>query len=292
MTNRRDMLRGTALLAGAAILGTGTAFSQDAPPRGPGRGFRNTVYSRMLNWRIGPQIYSFNRFSFEEAILKCRQTGSMSFEVFQGQRLFKDKDGHVGVGMSKENMKAMKQMIAETGVTPHAVGVCGTGRGDFDFAAELGISCINSEPGFDQIESVNKLADEYKINVGLHNHPKDSRYWNPDVVLEQLKNCGSRVGACCDTGHWLRSGLDPLECVKKLKGKIVSFHIKDLNEGHRDVPLGQGVCKIAEIMKELAAQRCQAVFSIEYESDWDNNVPQITEGITFFNATAKEIVEG
>ncbi len=290
MTTRRDMLRGTALLAGAAVFGSASAFTQEERrprDRGP---WQNAIYARMLNWRIGPQFFSFNRFSFEESIQKCKATGARSFEIFQGQRLFKDKDGGIGVGISKENMKLVKAMIAEAGVVPHAMGVCGAGRGDFDFAAELGMTCINSEPGFNQLEEISNLADEYKISVGLHNHPKDSIYWNPDTVLEQLKNCGSRIGACCDTGHWLRSGLDPLECVKKLRGKIVSFHIKDLDNGHRDVPLGKGECKIADILKELADARFQGNFSIEYESDWDNNVPQITEGVQFFNAVAKEIV--
>lgn len=289
MKTRREMLRATALLGGAALLGSGSAFAQEAAPRRGGM-FANAIYSRMLNWKIGPQTFSLNRFTFEESIRKCRETGAMSFEMFLGQRLAADSDQHVGPGMSKEAFKRMKELFVETGCTPHAMGVCGCGRGEFDFAASLGMQCINTEPGFNQIESANKLAEEYKINVGLHNHPKDSIYWNPDTVLEQLKDCGSRVGSCADTGHWLRSGLDPLECVKKLRGKIVGFHLKDLNKHHGDVPFGQGECQIADILKELADQKFQGFFSIEYESDWDNNVPQMTECVKFFHETAKAIV--
>jgi sugar phosphate isomerase/epimerase len=39
---------------------------------------------------------------------------------------------------------------------------------------------------------------------------------------------GKRIGACCDTGHWVRSGLHPVECLKKLEGRILGFHLKDV----------------------------------------------------------------
>jgi sugar phosphate isomerase/epimerase len=152
---------------------------------------------------------------------------------------------------------------------------------------------LNTEPGFDKIPEVNKLADEYKINVGLHNHPKPTPYWDPDVVLKLLQDTGPRIGACCDTGHWLRSGLNPLECVQKLKGRIVGFHIKDLkkdgNNYNADCVLGQGAVGIADILKEVAVYNIKVPFSIEYEADWNNNQPKIAECVKFFDATAKVI---
>ena len=35
-------------------------------------------------------------------------------------------------------------------------------------------------------------------------------------------------GPCCDTGHSGRSGLDPVEMMKKLQGRILAFHWKDI----------------------------------------------------------------
>jgi sugar phosphate isomerase/epimerase len=52
------------------------------------------------------------------------------------------------------------------------------------------------------------------------------------------------MGACADVGHWMRSGLDPLECIKKLDGHIICLHFKDLNKmgpDAHDVPWGTGV---------------------------------------------------
>ena len=34
------------------------------------------------------------------------------------------------------------------------------------------------------------------------------------TLLDLCKGRGKRIGACCDTGHWVRSGLDPVACLK------------------------------------------------------------------------------
>ncbi|MDR0608693.1 MAG: sugar phosphate isomerase/epimerase [Planctomycetaceae bacterium] len=295
MTTRRELLRNTALFSGAALLGSQILPSVSAQSEDPFEAPDNPIYAVILGWKIGPQIYSFNRFPFDEAIQKVRACDVASFELYSGQKLSKKIDVRVGPDLlkpaNKDAFKRFRELLAENECVPHAMGVCPGNREHFEFAATVGISVLNCEPGFDKLAEVNKLAEEYRISVGLHNHPKPSIYWDPQIVLDHLKDCSTRIGACCDTGHWYRSGLDPLECVQKFKGRIVSFHIKDLNEQKRDIPLGKGVCKIAEILQECAVQRVNAPFSIEYESDWDNNQPLVAEGVRFFRQTAKKIVQ-
>ncbi|GHT16899.1 hypothetical protein FACS1894189_1760 [Planctomycetales bacterium] len=292
MTTRREFLRNTALLGGAAVLGTqlfGETFAVAASEKG---------YAAKLGWTIGPQIYSFNRFPFDEAIKKVQACNVNSFELYSGQKLSKDTNVAVGPDLlkpeNKDALKLFKDLLAETGCKPHAMGVCPADRAHFDFAAAIGFNVINAEPGFDQIAEVSKLAEEYKFRVGLHNHPKPSIYWDPAIVLEHLKDASPRIGACADTGHWLRSGFNPIECLQKLKGKIVSFHIKDLKKTadgklDADCVMGQGDVGIADILKEVAAQKARVPFSIEFEADWDNNQPKVAESVVYFEQIAKEI---
>ena len=291
MITRREMLRNSLALGGAALFAP-HLFAAIAVPD-------DRKYTDQLGWKIGPQIYSFNRFPFDEALKMVAACGATSFEQFTGQKVSKDINVNVGPDLlrpeNKDHLKRVKDLLAETGCTMHAVGVCGSGKADFDFAAEFNIPLLNTEPRFNELEAVNKRADEYKINVGLHNHPKDSTYWDPDIVLKQLKDLGPRMGACCDPGHWLRSGLNPLECVKKLKGRITGFHIKDLKKNNNggldaDCVLGQGECGIVEMMKEVATHSIKIPFSIEFEADWDKNQPKVAECVRFFDATAKTIV--
>jgi len=115
-----------------------------------------------------------------------------------------------------------------------------------------------------------KLCDEYQIGLAVHNHPKPhSVYWNPETVAEVCKGRTKRIGVCADTGHWVRSGLDPVECLKKLEGRLIGFHLKDLADFGKvdsyDVPWGTGKANVLGILNEVKRQAAKPVFGIEYE---------------------------
>jgi sugar phosphate isomerase/epimerase len=278
----------------AAVLTAATAWAA-APDAG----------AQKLGWRLGCQAYSFNRFTFEEAIEKNASMGLKVIEIYPGQRLSKAKpDAKVGHDMSDADVAEMMKMAAAKGVTIVNYGVVGLSKDEaasrkvFEFAKKVGIETIVSEPPEDAFDTIEKLCEEYKINVALHNHPKPSRYWDPEVVLKACEGRSKRIGACADTGHWLRSGLDPLECLKKLEGRIISLHFKDLDKkgpveqgqpGPHDVHWGKGAANAEALLAELKRQGFKGVFSIEYEYNWDNSVPDIAECVKFFNATAAKL---
>jgi sugar phosphate isomerase/epimerase len=136
------------------------------------------------------------------------------------------------------------------------------------------------------------LTEEYGINVALHNHPKPSRYWNPDTVLKACKDHSKRIGACCDIGHWMRSGINPLEALKKLEGRIIEFHFKDLNQFDmkaHDVPWGTGKADAKALLIEVHRQGIKPVFSVEYEYHWGHSLPEIAQSVAYFDKVAAEI---
>jgi len=176
-------------------------------------------------------------------------------------------DAGMGPALSASDRAAVKRILADAGVRLVNFGVTDLKNDEaecrrlFDFAKDMGIETIVAEPPPDAIALVDRLCGEYGINVAIHNHPKPSPYWNPDKVLEVTRGRSSRIGACADIGHWLRSGINPMEAVKKLKGRIITFHFKDLNvagdpEAH-DVVWGTGVANVRELLRELDRQKFQ-----------------------------------
>lgn len=170
----------------------------------------------------------------------------------------------------------------------------------FDFAKIMGIPCVTTEPTegkeAEMLDIYEKFAKLYDIKVAIHNHPKRDdhagyKIWDPQFVLDLVKDRDSRVGAGCDTGHWVRSGVKPLEAIQLLKGRVISLHLKDLNEfspsGH-DVPFGQGIGDVEKILDELRAQGFDGNISIEYEHNWDNNVGDIAQCIDFVREYGKK----
>ena len=122
---------------------------------------------------------------------------------------------------------------------------------------------------------VDRLVQEYKLKAACHNHPKRDgyRYWNPDYVLETVKGLSASCGACADIGHWTRSKLSAVECLKKYEGKIVSLHMKDIREAEVekgkkemiDQPWGTGTTDVAGVLAELRRQKFAGYMSVEYE---------------------------
>lgn len=256
-----------------------------------------------LGWRLGCQFWSFNRFTFMEAIDKNASLGLKYAEAFPGQRLSPElpEDVRFDHNMSDEHIALVQQKLDDAGIQLVCYGVVGLPNNEedsrkvFDFAKRMGIETIVSEPARAALDLIEKLADEYEINVAIHNHPRPSLYWNYETVIEALEGRSPRLGACADTGHWMRSGLDPLEAVKALEGRLISFHFKDLNEiGERnahDVVWGTGLADIPAILAEVKRQGIQPMFSIEYEHNWDNNVPDIAECVAYFDQVAASLLE-
>ena len=236
-------------------------------------------------WRIGIQAWSFNRFTLYEAIDKTAELGLDWLEAYpHGQKLSTEKSDVVfGHGMPEELRCEVKAKLAEAGVRLINYGVVGLPNDEakcrevFEFAREMGIETLVSEPPEDAFEMLDKLCEEYKINIAIHNHPKPSHYWNPDTVLKVCEGRSKRIGACADTGHWVRSGVNPVEALKKLEGRIVSVHLKDINEfGNskaHDVVWGTGYVGIKGVLEELDRQNFKGVFSVEYEHNWENSLP-------------------
>ena len=64
----------------------------------------------------------------------------------------------------------------------------------------------------------------------------------------------------------------------------------NLNEfGNRrahDVPWGTGKADVQALLAELKRQNFKGVFSIEYEHNWTNSVPEIAKCVAYFNQVA------
>jgi sugar phosphate isomerase/epimerase len=79
--------------------------------------------------------------------------------------------------------------------------------------------------------------------------------------------------------------------VKKLQGRIISLHFKDV-KGGADVPWGEGDSDARGQLAELKRQGFKGVLAIEYESAIDEDMSQIAKCVAFFNQVAAELAAG
>lgn len=242
----------------------------------------------------GCQAYSFRMYNVFEAIDKTAQAGGKTIEFYPGQKF--DDTSKWDHSATPQMIEKVKMALADKGLTAVGYGVVRLGQDDagnrkiFEFCKTLGISIVVTEPDVTALDKIETLVKEFDIKMAIHNHPKrplDRAYmfWDPSYVLGLVKDRDPRMGACADVGHWVRSGLDPVECIKILKGRIFDSHMKDLTEfGNpkaHDLPFGQGKSNIAGILAEYHAQGFPGPLHCEYEHNWETSVPEITQCLDF-----------
>ena len=245
---------------------------------------------------MGCQAYTFNRFSVFEAIEKTAQAGGKVIEFYPGQKLSREEPNvKWDHNASDEVIEKVKAQLTQHHLKAVNYGVVGIPRDEagarkvFEFAKKLGLYGITTE-SVESIDTIEKLVKEYDIRVGFHDHPKQPnnpsyRMWDPNYILSVVKDRDSRIGSCADTGHWVRSGLKPVECLRILKGRIISSHLKDLNEFGKheahDLPYGTGVSDVPAILDELKRQHFEGNISVEYEYKWEDSVPDVAQCVGF-----------
>jgi len=246
----------------------------------------------------GCQAFTFNRFTVYEAIEKTAEAGGTVIEFVSGQKLNKSEPGKIGPEMSDEHMAALHAHLKKHGVAPASIfiGIPNDEAGArkvFEFGKRLGVKSFSMGLIPDQLDLIEKLVKEFDIRVGFHNHGRTplNRTWDPAFVLGVVKNRDARIGLCADTGHWATSGLNALDAIKLVEGRIINLHLKDravVGQASTDLILGTGVTNIAGIVAELRRQKFAGSIFVEYETNWLNSVPDVKQCIEFIHhAVAK-----
>lgn len=244
---------------------------------------------------LGCQAYTFHRFTTFEAIEKTAAAGGKVIELFPGQKLSPDSDAKLDHNAPPEVIEKLQAKLKQHNVLAVNYGVVRLPNDEaecrkvFEFAKKLGLYAVTSEPEPAAFDVIEKMVKEYDIAMAIHNHPKrpndpSYKYWDPEYIMSLVKNRDKRMGACADTGHFARSGLKVVDVLKKLEGRIISGHLKDIrpfSARGADVPYGTGESDLAAALKELERQKIRGNISVEYESNLQNNVGDVGQCIGF-----------
>jgi len=251
-----------------------------------------------MGWKLTMQSYSFHNFTLDETLDKCNELGLKYIEVFHYHKIGAKWGDAVLIDLDPEAQKELAEYALSKGVKIVASGVF-TGnteqewRDFFEMAHNMGMEYVTAEPPLGMWDLVEALSDKYQIKVAVHNHPRPSDYWHPDSLLNAVGTRSPALGSCADVGHWNRCGLDQLECLRKLDGRLISFHFKDIvskEEGEQhDCIWGTGCLNVPEMLNIMREQNFQGYIGIEYEYNWDNSVPDIKQCIKYFNQQVKEM---
>ena len=228
---------------------------------------------------LGIQMYSLRGYKVDQALVHAKELGFKFIEFYSGM---------FPITADPAVIAAMKQKVEDQGLTISAHGVNGFGgnvgdnRKVFEFAKAVGIPTITADPSPDAFASLEELVKEFDIRVAIHNHGPGHRYNKVVDVLRAIEGKDERIGACADLGHFIRSGEQPTEVIRLLKGRLYGIHLKDFKEMKANTPgviLGRGHLDVAGVFAALEQVGFPAngALSLEYEENANNPLADIRE---------------
>ena len=230
---------------------------------------------------IGVQSYSLRKFNLLEAVRHIQGLGLHHTEFYSK---------HLNPNANDATIAETKELLKKAGIRLAAHGVNGfskdheKNRKVFEFAKRAGIRTLTANPARDSFDSLDKLVAEYGVRVAIHNHGPNALYDKISDTLDAIKDHHKLIGACVDTGHYIRSAEDPIEAVERIGDRVYAVHIKDDKfKGDRrshNVVIGQsGNLDVLGLFKALKKVKFPAdgCLSLEYESNPDNPIDDMKQ---------------
>ena len=245
------------------------------------------------DWKFGIALWTFHTFNFPESLDKVDSSGLKYIEPNTFHKAGPELKDSLIVQLSNAGIDKLKALIAQKGLIMKSIYLGGDSTlkswvRQFEIAKQFGVEFVTAEPPVKMWDSIDSLAGAYGMKVAIHDHWKGvSEYWNPDTVLLAIQG-HPNFGACADLGHWPKSGIDPVEAVKKLSGHIIGVHLKDIAAFNdpklKDVPVGTGVVNFPGVFAELKKQDFKGYIYIERDAeDLPSNLPSVMQTVKYYN---------
>ena len=201
-------------------------------------------------FKMGIQSYSLRGYDVETALQHSQNLGLRYWEAYSK---------HIPVSTLPAHIAQQQAKLEKHGINLMAYGVVSfddnenKAREIFDFAHAMGLKSISANPQknketFDLLE---KLVEEYQIPIAIHNHGPGALYDKVSDVLEMVEGRSVLLGACVDTGHYMRSDEDPVDVINKLGKRVHGVHLKDVRTIHSEEEMAR---LLEELPKNRAAQ--------------------------------------
>ncbi len=273
-TNRRQFFK----TAGAA--GTVAAVS----------GFKMPLYAestgkenKKQKFELGVASYGLRGLSFEEMV-----DAMVKLEI----RNLSLKSMHLPFDLSPAELRERMKIMKSAGLNPYAPGVVYMKSEQevhdrFEYTQTAGMGMIVAVPNYELLDLVEQKIKETGIQIAIHVHgPDNLPYPSPEDAYNRIKHMDPRMGICVDLAHVLRSGLDPVQQLQKVKDRVLDVHIRDITaaakEGHSCRP-GAGVFDFRSSLKALIDMEYAGFVSIEYEAEMEDPLAGYAETKGYIN---------
>lgn len=231
---------------------------------------------------IGVQSFTYREFDVPEICDELSNTDISAIELC---------DVHIQPDAAAEAVEHVRDSLAGAGLEVCGYGVVsfedddeGQIRTTFELVDRLGGDYCSLEFPPDDLEireTLLSIASEFDLDLAIHNHGPDATYSTVDEVASVLDETDDpRLGACVDTGHFLRSGEEPNDVIPRLGDRVLALHLKDFVDEETEAVPGTGRLDLPELLDLLDAETSfEQPLVIEYEADAKDPTPAVEQTV-------------
>ncbi|HRK30385.1 MAG TPA: sugar phosphate isomerase/epimerase family protein [Tepidisphaeraceae bacterium] len=164
----------------------------------------------------------------------------------------------------------------------------------FEFCKAAGVRnmSVTFDPGimdnqFAAMKNVEKLADQYDLKLGIHNHGGYDWLGNIPMLKYIFDRTSPRIGLHLDTAWAIDAKHNPVQMVEQFAPRMMGVHVKDFvyspKREPKDVIIGEGNLDLPKFMQTLKQINFSGPLVIEYEGDVENPVPALKQCVAALN---------
>lgn len=182
----------------------------------------------ILRWKIGVRAENFRGLSFYDAAAAIDRLGVGYLEGANSQKFDEEIPKYVDYHLAPGEVNAVNERLRTLNLVMPAYRVVSIppaeeeARKLFEFAKSVGVETIVSERLPESLPLMDKLANEYGVNVAVQESDLPS-------------TMSSRVGIWGDAAAWVKAGIEPTDMVDKLKSRLLVINLEANMPGLREL---------------------------------------------------------
>jgi inosose dehydratase len=235
-----------------------------------------------LRTDLAVQSYCFRHFEENAKVAELvRECGLTKIELCAVHIDFEDES----------KFDSVIETYKQAGIQIVSIGVQGANaeeekeRKYFEFAKRAGAKHISVHFGVNSFPDCyrvsEKLAEEFDVYVGVHNHGGYHWLGNSEMLSRVFRDTNERIGLNLDTAWALDAKQNPIQMAQRFSDRWYGSHIKDFifdrARNSTDVIVGEGNLDLPAYVKLVSANTKMKFCALEYEGDIENPVPALQQ---------------
>ena len=180
----------------------------------------------ILGWRLAIAADRVPHLTFFEAAAKADEFRLGAIQGSSTQQVSAEIPKKLDYNLAPGELSGVKERLRALNMRMPAYYTAAMGPNDgdmrklFEFAKGSGVETIVSSPTPELLPAVDKLAEEFDVNVAIANRgTKDT--------LKAIASLGKRIGLYADLASWSREGIKPLDGLALVQHRLLAVNLRE-----------------------------------------------------------------